>query len=72
MSKFKPPRSGICLSHELIRPVLGSRSNIQPKVVARAGKKKEIQKPNSKALEKRMLVRAISHEMKIPKGKVKH
>src|SRR4030095_2929172 len=69
MSKFSPLSRGTWRSHELIKPVLGSRISIQPNVVAKLGRKNEIQKPNSKTLANRMLVRASNHETKIPSGK---
>ena len=58
-----------CRSQELIKPVLGSSINIQPKVVASGGRKNEIQKPNSKASANKTLVREMSQERKIPKGR---
>src|SRR6476660_3850191 len=69
MSKLSPLSRGTWRSHELIKPVLGSSISIQPNVVAKLGRKNEIQKPNSKTLAKIMLVRASSHERKIPSGK---
>ena len=72
MSKLSPLKKGIWRSQALIRPVLGSSISIQPNVVAKLGRKNEIQKPNSKTLAKRMLVRASNHETKIPSGKAMH
>ncbi len=69
MSKLSPLSRGTWRSHELIKPVLGSSISIQPNVVAKPGRKNEIQKPNSKALANRMLVRASNQETKIPIGK---
>jgi hypothetical protein len=69
MSKLRPLTSGSWRNQELIRPVLGSSISIQPKVVARPGRKNEIQKPNSRALANRILVRASNQEMKMPSGK---
>src|SRR5215510_1413204 len=68
MLKFKLFRSGNCLSQELMSPVLGSSSRIQPKVVARLGRTKETQKKNSKLYAKGMLVRASNQAVKIPNG----
>src|ERR1041385_6067253 len=68
MSKLSALKPVNWRSHELINPVLGSSNNIQPKVVTSGGKKKEIQKPNSKALAKRILVREMSQDRKMPKG----
>ncbi len=72
MSKLSPLKKGIWRSQELIRPVLGSSISIQPNVVAKLGRKNEIQKPNSKTLAKRMLVRASNHEIKIPERQGEH
>src|SRR5258706_1732531 len=69
MSKLSPLKNGSWRSQALINPVLGSSISIQPNVVAKLGRKKETQKPNSKTLEKRMLVRASNQERKIPSGK---
>src|SRR6266550_8934312 len=69
MSKLSPLKKGIWRSQALINPVLGSSISIQPNVVAKLGGKNEIQKPNSKTLAKRILVRASNHETKIPRGK---
>src|SRR5262247_1303854 len=68
MSKLSPLRKGMLRSQLLIKPVLGSSSNIQPKVVARLGRKNDTQKPNSKTLAKKILVRASNQERKIPVG----
>ena len=72
MSKLSPLKKGIWRSQELIRPVLGSSISIQPNVVAKPGRKNEIQKPNSKTLANRMLVRASNHETKIPSRQGDH
>ncbi len=69
MSKLSPLKNGIWRNHELINPVLGSSISIQPNVVAKPGRKNEIQKPNSNALAQKILVRASNQEMKIPSGR---
>src|SRR6266513_3173719 len=69
MSKLSPLKKGIWRSQALIKPVLGSSISIQPNVVAKLGRKNEIQKPNSKTLAKRILVRASNQETKMPNGK---
>ena len=68
MSKLSPLNSGIWRSQELIKPVLGSSINIQPKVVGQTGHEERNPKAELKRVGKKNIGASQQPRNENPRG----